>query len=421
MSPPPAIEVSGLGKCYRIGRAETTPNSAFQAAKQMATKPFEYLLTRLRKPGEDELLWALRGLDFTVEPGQALGVVGHNGSGKTTLFRLLSRITEPSEGEATIRGRVACLLEVGTVGTGFHPELTGRENVYMSGALLGMRKREIDAAFDRIVDFSGVEGLIDTPVKRYSVGMIVRLGFAVAAHLDPEVMLVDEVLAVGDTAFRRKCTERMASICESGRTILFVSHNMDVVLDLCPNSLWLERGRVRGFGPTQDIVRGYLESSFERTQIPLAERPDRAGNGNLRFTSLEIQDSNGRAEGIRLGDSARITLGFRSTGESAKAVDLCLKVRDRYKRVLVSLWSNQVRDSWPQLGEEGEITCKLPRLPLKPGTYTLDVEAWSLDKLADRLEDAGSLTVLPGEFYGRGVPPSDTMGAVLLDHEWELS
>jgi lipopolysaccharide transport system ATP-binding protein len=413
-----AIEVEGLSKCYRIGRPEKVPETKLGAAAQLALKPLEYLLTRLRKPHADELLWALEDVSFSVGKGEALGIVGHNGSGKTTLFRVLSRITEPSRGDATIRGRVASLLEVGTVGTGFHPELTGRENVYMSGALLGMRKREIDAAFDAIVDFSGVEGLIDTPVKRYSSGMIVRLGFAVAAHLEPEVLLVDEVLEVGDAAFRRQCTTKMAEVRDSGRTILFVSHNMDAVLDLCPNSLWLDHGKVRAFGPTEDIAREYLEASYERTKIPLAEREDRQGNGRMRFTSLSVEDAEGRSQGVRLGGSACLRMAYASSDGPPQAVDVCVSLRDRFKRVVVTFWSNHVRDTWAELPLEGELRCKIPKLPLRPGSYTLDLEAYSLDRLTDHIEDAGVLEILPGDFFERGIPPNEQLGVVLVDHTW---
>jgi len=218
-----AICVDKLSKRYRIGARQKREATLRKRLGNMLASPFEYLRASLRPPTEDETLWALRDVSFEVQHGEVLGIIGRNGAGKSTLLKILSRITEPTSGTAALYGRVGSLLEVGT---GFHPELTGRENIYMNGAILGMRRAEIDAKFDEIVDFAGVEKFIDTPVKRYSSGMYVRLGFAVAAHLEPEILIVDEVLAVGDAEFQKKCLGKMGEVAKGGRTVLFVSHNM---------------------------------------------------------------------------------------------------------------------------------------------------------------------------------------------------
>ena len=256
-----AIEVENLSKRYRIGARENN-KTLREAFVDLAAAP----LRRIKSFGrsshrEEDSIWALKDVSFEVEPGEVVGIIGRNGAGKTTLLKVLSQITEPTEGRAVLNGRVASLLEVGT---GFHTELTGRENIYLSGALLGMSKKEIDKKFDEIVDFSGVDKFIDTPVKRYSSGMRVRLGFAVAAHLEPEILLIDEVLAVGDAAFQAKCLGKMGEVAKEGRTVLFVSHNMSAITRLCKWSVWLEAGRIRDIAPASRIVERYLLSGSDR-------------------------------------------------------------------------------------------------------------------------------------------------------------
>jgi lipopolysaccharide transport system ATP-binding protein len=255
-----AIRVTGLGKRYRIGAIQDSERTFAETLRAMALKPF-HSFRSIASGGSgassETFVWALKDVSFEVKRGEAIGVIGHNGAGKSTLLKILTRITNPTDGRAEIRGRVGSLLEVGT---GFNGELTGRENIYMSGAILGMRKREINAKFDEIVDFSGVEKFIDTPVKRYSSGMYLRLAFAVAAHLEPEVLLVDEVLAVGDAEFQKKCLGKMGDVTSSGRTILFVSHNMGAVQNLCPRSLVLSEGEILFDDVTSKAIPRYLDS-----------------------------------------------------------------------------------------------------------------------------------------------------------------
>jgi lipopolysaccharide transport system ATP-binding protein len=254
------IQVRNLSKRYRIGLKEKRADTFIGQLGQLLRAPldnFRQLRNLSRFQHDDEsVFWALRDIDFEVQQGEVLGIIGHNGAGKSTLLKILSRITEPTTGEVRLRGRVSALLEVGT---GFHPELTGRENIFMNGTILGMTRREIDAKLDEIVDFSGVEKYIDTPVKFYSSGMKVRLGFAVAAHLEPEILIIDEVLAVGDAEFQKKCLGKMEDVAQEGRTVLFVSHDMGAIQVLCPNSILLNKGIVISRGPTLDIIETYLK------------------------------------------------------------------------------------------------------------------------------------------------------------------
>jgi lipopolysaccharide transport system ATP-binding protein len=260
-----SIRVEDLGKMYHIGEQGASYQTLRDSLVQAAAAPFKRLAAVFRGSEASErqdTIWALRHVTFDVNQGDVLGVIGRNGAGKSTLLKLLSRITEPTEGYASIRGRVGSLLEVGT---GFHPELTGRENIYLNGAILGMKRREIDRRFDEIVSFAEVEKFINTPVKRYSSGMYLRLAFAVAAHLEPEILLVDEVLAVGDAEFQRKCLGKMSDVSQEGRTVLFVSHNMSAVLNLTKEAIVLDRGRVVMHAPTEEAVDYYLSSGFSQT------------------------------------------------------------------------------------------------------------------------------------------------------------
>ncbi len=281
-----AISVRGVGKSYTIAHKSKQPTSFTEA-----------LTRRLRHPfgnGRQELetFWALQDINFEVRKGEVLGLIGRNGAGKSTLLKILSRITGPTTGEIDIHGRVASLLEVGT---GFHPELTGRENIFLNGAILGMRRHEIASKFDEIVAFAEVEKFLDTPVKRYSSGMFVRLAFAVAAHLEPEILIVDEVLAVGDTNFQKKCLNKMEDVSEQGRTILFVSHSMSTVTRLCPRVVLLKQGSVIADGPSEDVTRVYLQSDIGTTAAKVWNEPASApGNEVARLVSFRVCNENGR-------------------------------------------------------------------------------------------------------------------------------
>jgi lipopolysaccharide transport system ATP-binding protein len=291
----PAIAVADLGKSYRIGRAAAAQAGRASWPRQLGRR-IGRLGGMLRHAGADETLWALRHVSFEVSRGEVIGFVGRNGAGKSTLLRILSRITDPTEGRARISGRVGTLLEVGT---GFHPELTGRENIFLSGAVLGMRRREIERRFDEIVAFAEIERFLETPVKRYSSGMYVRLAFAVAAHLEPEILLVDEVLAVGDVSFQKKCLGKMSDVGRQGRTVLFVSHNMVAVQNLCNRVLWFDKGRLVADGPTDQVAREYLFAASSRENERTWDDADTApGNHKLTVRHVSVRPEGGTTRGL---------------------------------------------------------------------------------------------------------------------------
>ena len=336
------IKVDHLSKAYRIGQRESMPDTMFDVAKMWATQPFRNLrnLSRLNtfdvKSDHETIHWALRDVTFEVQEGDVLGIIGHNGAGKSTLLKILSRITAPTEGRAEIHGRVSSLLEVGT---GFHPELSGRENIYMNGTILGMRKLEIDRRFPEIVEFAGIDEYLDTPIKRYSSGMKVRLAFAVAAHLEPEILIIDEVLAVGDLAFQQKCMSKMGDVATSGRTVLFVSHNLAAVRSLCTSAVLLQGGRIVTQDKTETVVSKYydqlnsdIKNQLQRTW-PSGEEP---GTKQLRLRSINVVP--------RLEPIIEVSSGFSITLEvecleelpnletllDLKTMDNVTVLRDRY-------------------------------------------------------------------------------------------
>ncbi len=279
-----AIHIKNLGKRYRIGQQE--PYKTFRdAITSLAVMPFRKL--NCQQGNEDRYFWALKDVSFDVKQGEVVGIIGRNGAGKSTLLKILSRITMPTEGYIELYGRVGSLLEVGT---GFHPELTGRENIYLSGSIIGMRKKEIDDKFDEIVKFSEIEKFLDTPVKRYSSGMYVRLAFAVAAHLDTEILLVDEVLAVGDAAFQKKCLGKMGTVAKEGRTVLFVSHNMGAIISLCSSALWLDKGQAIILDETQSVVSEYLHSRSQKQGVVKLHPP--LEPSDVVITSCFVLDNN---------------------------------------------------------------------------------------------------------------------------------
>ena len=315
-----AISVEGVSKIYRIGLREQVHDSIGRSLLEFVRSPLKnyrkyrslYKFSDDVLSGDyagDDILWALRDISFEVKQGEVVGIIGVNGAGKSTLLKVISRITPPTKGRISIRGRVSSLLEVGT---GFHPELTGRENVYLNGTILGMRKLEVDRKFDEIVDFSGVEKFLDTPVKRYSMGMRVRLAFAVAAHLEPEILIIDEVLAVGDAEFQKKCLNKMEDVGNEGRTVLFVSHNMAAVTRLCRRGILLSAGSVLDDGDTHAIVSSYLTSGLGTTAARRwPDREDAPGDDSVLLRALRVVDRQGTvAEGVDIRNSVGLQMEF---------------------------------------------------------------------------------------------------------------
>ena len=308
----PIIRVENLGKQYRIGRREARYATLRESLVQAAVSPINRLRRALDRNGNgsadsERHIWALKDVSFEVKPGEVVGIIGRNGAGKSTLLKILSQITEPTEGQVDLYGRVGSLLEVGT---GFHPELTGRENIYLNGAILGMRRAEIARKFDEIVAFAEVEKFIDTPVKHYSSGMYMRLAFAVAAHLEPEILVVDEVLAVGDAQFQKRCLGKMGDVAKGGRTVVIVSHQLGMIETLCKNAIYLVQGRVHQFGPVGDIVREYVTKSSTLSTNGDLSTMFRTGNGKVRLTDFWIEDALGlRVTSVCSG--GRVVLAFR--------------------------------------------------------------------------------------------------------------
>jgi lipopolysaccharide transport system ATP-binding protein len=380
-----AIRASGLGKQYRLGQAEQYQALRDVIARTVAA-PFRRNGRRERPAGPDRF-WALREISFEIGRGEAVAIVGRNGAGKSTLLKLLSRIAEPTEGWARVEGRVGSLLEVGT---GFHPELTGRENVYLNGAILGMRRREIDARFDEIIAFAETESFVDTPVKRYSSGMYMRLAFAVAAHLEPEILIVDEVLAVGDAAFQKKCLGKMGDVTHAGRTVLFVSHNLDAVQRLCPRAMLLDGGRLVTFGPTPRVVAHYLSAGAgpaaagDWHDLSAARR---VGSGEARFNAVRYTSGN-PAAGNRpyTGGPLDFTLDIISD-RPRRVESLALTIYSQGGSKLIDADSNALGRAI--LLEEGhnEVTLRLETLHLNPGLYRAGF--WLADPIrAHRSRDA---------------------------------
>jgi lipopolysaccharide transport system ATP-binding protein len=348
-----------------------------------------------------------------------VGIIGRNGAGKSTLLKILSRITEPTSGRAEIYGRVSSLLEVGT---GFHSELTGRENIYLNGTILGMRKTEIDHKFDEIVDFSEVERFIDTPVKRYSSGMRVRLAFSVAAHLEPEILLVDEVLAVGDAEFQKKCLGKMEDVAKEGRTVLFVSHNMATISALCERAIYIQNGGILEDNKSELTIHKYLESIKTINSADLINRKDRVGSGEIRFTSCKFINSKKReVTMIEMGEELIIEGSFtckRPVREPAFGFLLA----DDYDRIVIRAYSHEsYSGSMPSIVNSGKVRCIFNRMPLMYGSYSLHLWISRRGDPIDYIQNAAKLEITRYDVYGTGRPPDKNNGGdCFANHSWKV-
>jgi lipopolysaccharide transport system ATP-binding protein len=412
-----AITVSNLGKCYKINHSGD--RSGYRTLREALSQSVGSAWNRLRSASArtTEDFWALKEIDFDVQIGEVVGIIGRNGAGKSTLLKVLSRITKPTTGHVELRGRVGSLLEVGT---GFHPELTGRENIFLNGAILGMSRREITRKFDEIIEFAEVERFLDTPVKRYSSGMYVRLAFAVAAYLEPEILVVDEVLAVGDTAFQRKCMGRMREVGRSGRTVLFVSHSMAAIESLCDRCLLIEAGRVCYDGLPPEATRKYVNLATRLTGTPLSDRPDRTGDGGARAVHLEIKDGDGiSSSSLRMGGSPRFNLSF-TADRPLGAVCIGLLVDTQNGQRVFSIRSSQVMGHFR--GERGRTTvsCEIPALPLTPGSYHLHTVIKDHEQILDVVYYAATIDIVPADVYGTGGRPGVLDGPCFVYSQWSV-
>jgi len=420
-----AIRVVDLSKRYRIGvRRRHNYRTLRETLAEITSAPWRKLRgDRNRKneiePKPPNTIWALRDISFTVNRGDVLGLIGRNGAGKSTLLKVLSRITEPTSGYAEIQGRIGSLLEVGT---GFHPELTGRENIYLSGALLGMRRAEIMRRFDEIVAFAEVDTFIDTPVKRYSSGMYLRLAFAVAAHLETEILLVDEVLAVGDVSFRRKCLGKMQEVGEGGRTVIFVSHDMTAISRLAQNSVFLDQGQIQFIGETEEAIRRYI-SQPTGEDLDLRTRLDRKGDGAVRFDHLRIFNDHGEETNcISSGSPVRFAVEFHTGLKNIRIEDLMLEIRigDLMGHPITTFSTRFVRPAGDgYIADRCLLHCEVPSLPLAEDTYILDLWVGYRGALADYVTRVRELTVLTSDYFGSGYAPLKRKhGASLFPHHW---
>lgn len=400
-----AISVQGVSKRFRIGAKELASDSLIQSVWNSVKAPFKNYknlkkLTRFNQ-NDATVFWALQEVNFEVRHGEVLGIIGHNGAGKSTLLKILSRITEPTFGEVRMNGRVSSLLEVGT---GFHPDLTGRENVFMNGTILGMTKKEIERKFDEIVDFSGVENYIDTPVKFYSSGMKVRLGFAVAAHLEPEILIVDEVLSVGDIGFQRKCMGKMNEVAGSGRTVLFVSHNMAAVENLCTKGLLLDHGKTAYIGSVKDTVRHYISLFRPQNDVFLSLNTKRVGTGLAQIASFWIEDENqSKVDLVKTGD--RVSLCFAiNLQQPINDMDIGFSVhREDDNQLLFILYSSYVNKLYNSNERIVDAKCKIESIPLPEGKYLIKAQLMRAGNVLDLpIAGVGYLEVVEGDFFGTG-------------------
>jgi lipopolysaccharide transport system ATP-binding protein len=414
-----AVEVRGLQKRYRLGEQDVLHGSLRDAIVRGARSALH--LGRRNGRTEREEIEALAGVSFDVRRGEVLGIIGRNGAGKTTLLKILSGITDPTAGEALIWGRVGSLLEVGT---GFHPDLTGRENVFFNGAILGMKRREIERKFDEIVDFAEVERFIDTPVKRYSSGMQLRLAFAVAAHLEPEILIVDEVLAVGDAAFQRKCLGKMNEVSGHGRTVLLVSHNMSAITALADRCLWLDQGRVRELGEAATVVADYLAGDVVAERPGFADLSDpklrhgvpKTTSKQVLFDWVRLVDEEAKPSDVFFeGDPLTIELGLESTVESRRLEALCF-VRS-VEGVLVFTLTSGLMDVDLQPGP-AEIRVTIPRNQLRTGRYTVDLYLLTASPQDYLLGAIGFEVVASREPDADPRRVRDELGLVSVEQEW---
>ncbi len=412
-----AIQVEGLSKLYHIGKRQTY-KTARESLTNVLTAPARWL-KNLGRPQQDDPatdLWALKDISFEVKRGEVVGIIGRNGAGKSTLLKVLSRITEPTAGRIRIHGRVGSLLEVGT---GFHPELTGRENIFLNGAILGMHRPEIAVKFDEIVAFSEIDKFIDTPVKYYSSGMYMRLAFAVAAHLEPEILVVDEVLAVGDAEFQKKCLGKMKDVAVSGRTVLFVSHNMSAIQTLCNSAILLHAGQLDTAGDLPSVITKYLARGNVGRDISLAERNDRTGSQRARCVQAVIisEKLQRAANTVATSEAFRIEMTIEAKQPirdafAAVGIDSSDGVR------LLTLFGQFTHNPLQLHSGMNKVVCHVQGLPLRPGLYRINTFVGDHHESYDHIVNAIEMEIIDEPYYKSGRFPTREQGPLVIEHHW---
>ena len=406
-----AISINGLSKAYTISHNDVK-RATFREA----------VMHRLRNPMRrvsEETFWALRDVSFDVKKGEVVGIIGRNGAGKSTLLKILSRIAEPTAGRIELYGRVGSLLEVGT---GFHPELTGRENIFLNGTILGMSRGEVRRQFDAIVSFAEIEKFLDTPVKHYSSGMYVRLAFAVAAHLNPEILLVDEVLAVGDASFQSKCMGKMGEVAKAGRTVLFVSHNMASIQSLCSTGVMLEGGAVTSAGNVDRVIADYLSkcNDVASGEVSLTAHPGRRRGMKPMMTDVQVLDLQGRIISVLpMGGSIDVRVGFKSSQRRIEPV-LGIVVKNSMSAPIFGVNNRFIGANRAALSDHGAVTCRLENLPLMPGRHYLDLYFGDMHQNYDVIENAVAIDVNHADVFGTGKLPPASAGPIYWPATWSI-
>lgn len=409
----PAIEIQSLSKKYFIHEKQK-----YYALRDSISRLI-FNPTQIFKSVKKDSFWALKDISLTISKGDVVGIIGRNGAGKSTLLKVLSRITPPTNGSAILRGKVASMLEVGT---GFHPELSGRENIYLSGAILGMKASEVTKKMDSIIEFAGIEKFLDTPVKHYSSGMYVRLAFSVAAHLDPDILLVDEVLAVGDSEFQRKSLGKMEEVTSvEGRTIIFVSHNMGAIQSLCNKCLYLDKGRIIAYGETKKVVQLYLQSVSGSASVTLKERRDRKGSGAIRATKITLRDNNGKDTNyFKCGDDVEVLVDYEVVDKTVKQFEISLSVDSFVTQNRLACMATKMMKRPIKVTEKHQIRFKIRHLPLNVGRYQFNIWIDHSGALYDWVQKAWVFDVEHGDFYkNNGEILDRTTGEILFDYTIE--
>jgi len=408
------IKATNISKKYTIGTKNSKPQTLAGEIINFINTPIRNFkkiknLSNSSHANKTNSIWALKKINLNIKEKEIVGIIGANGSGKSTLLKILSKITTPTGGEAFIYGKVGSLLEVGT---GFHDELTGKENIYLNGTILGMNKNEITKNLNDIIDFSGVKNFIDTPVKRYSSGMRVRLAFSVAAYLEPEILIIDEVLAVGDASFQKKCLGKMDDVAKSGRTVLFVSHNMESIMSLCSRVIWIDKGEIVREGDPISVVNEYLETSSNtsHTEIDLEQIEKRGGDGSVKFTKLKILNNEMTEKSqFNIGEVLKLLISLKPIEKGLIDSNLQIKViiKNQNNTNVLNFNNESAGQQLHLLNKTNEITFAIPKLPLGQGIYSISLEAWVNGGKSDTVGNVCVFESIAGDFNGYGISSSD--------------
>src|SRR5882762_3608327 len=410
-----AINVEQLSKKFELG-ALSQDTMLRERLVKFFQGPFK------KRVDENQIIWALKDVSFRIDEREVVGIIGRNGAGKSTLLKVLSKITYPTSGRVSVRGRVASLLEVGT---GFHEELTGRENIYLNGSILGMKKKEVDAKMDAILEFAGVERFVETPIKRYSSGMRLRLGFAVAAHLDPDILIIDEVLAVGDAGFQKKCLNAMEDLRSGGRTVLFVSHNMAAVENLCTRAIWIDDGRIREDGPVQRVIESYMATfaSSQQATTDLTQVESRRGSGEIRYTGFEFLSRDGQPLSVtRSGDATTWRFHYHAK-EAIRYPFFGLRLFTELGTLITETGTWHHGIAIPEVPPgDGYIDLEIDSLNLLPARYHLTIGiSGEGSHLYDGLDHCAKLEIEDANIYSSGRNLGSNFGIVFFPQRWKLS